>query len=942
MSSNETPSASKELKSYRNKELYIITRKMLYKKYNQGNFSFKNILTDYLIFNYKCRLTLLFKEFLLADNECEFLRRYYTREDIQNILGKILEIYCLYSKIYPNYIILKENKFLYKNIRKKQKMIDEKNKNEEIKNKNDDNGNDNVIYKDYVLFTLSVRNEIKEFQEKSLKKNKKYKDKDNISNTQLNTINTKNTKKINDNWTFVSNKNLNKNVNISKKNSNVKNMSFDSFWTNDTNNLSILLNAINEKIFLDSPSKNKNDYKFKNKRDISYRTVNHKFLKSKNQKRKEIKSTSKKTFKKVIFKKIGNKKTINDNSRNNNFLKTKHKQTFYNNLNTTKHHSSSLSNTHYNQGIFNNGQSHILKHLLTEKNIDDEIRKKINQYYSIQRECCSDKYSCNNLKKIIPPIMMKKKYLIKDISKKNKSLSIKKKPENMLKIINNKYDNIKKNIKKKSQPQEYLKIILDDIKNNNINEKSIKEGNVKDGSFNSKILYNTNNNFNILRNKKHFIKKYFTNNNFIKKNTNANRRYITNLTESNSQTLIISRKEKEQEREKEFSSTSNNYFKKKDKDYNAITLNNCHTTSNYYIVKNKKLNTYINEKNITDNEANQQKTDCGVLAYMRDKILKAEVGKTYIKKKCFSPLSNGYMRRYFLSKSCNIIKNEKRTKIKDTKKNDKLVQRQVINDKISNKLNEIRKNIRKQIIQQDNNNIYEKTYYCNKFNNNISRSKTNLFVMDSSQKENKSNNLMKINEKEKDKFRNNKNVYFRKNFSPTLTYYNLYISNKINLSQPHTNKNISNNSGLNDLQKDNLVIKKNKTKNKKLYNNKNSNNLNNQLSLNKLENKENIFNNINNQNINILNKQERKNYMIKSKTEYEYFKPECNNINNINNLNGINRNEKKNNEINKNFILKRFQKRPTNFYLFSKDKINNNNNINKLKKIILKIKVNMH
>jgi hypothetical protein len=466
MSSNETPSASKELKSYRNKELYIITRKMLYKKYSQGNFSFKNILADYLIFNYKCRLTLLFKEFLLADNECEFLRRYYTKEDIKNILGKILEIYCLYSKIYPNYIILKENKFLYKNIRKKQKMIDENNKNEEIKNKNDDNGNDNdnVIYKDYVLFTLSVRNEIKEFQEKSFKKNKKYKDKENIPNRRLNTINTKNTKKINDNWTLVSNKNLNKNLNNSKKNNNVKNMSFDSFWTNDTNNLSILLNAINEKIFLDSPSKSKNNYKSKKKRDISYRNVNHKILKSKNQKRKEIKSTSKKTFKKVIFKKIDNKKTINDNSRNNNFLKTKYKQAFYNNLNTTKHHSSSLSNTHYNQGIFNNGQSHLFKHLLTEKNIDDEIRKKIHQYYSIQRECCSDKYSYNNLKKIIPPIMMKKKYLIKDFSKKNKSLSIKKKSENILKNIKNKYDNIKKNIKKKSQPQEYLKIILDDIK----------------------------------------------------------------------------------------------------------------------------------------------------------------------------------------------------------------------------------------------------------------------------------------------------------------------------------------------------------------------------------------------------------------------------------------------------------------------------------------------
>ncbi len=233
MSSNETPSESKTPKLFGNKELFTITRKMLYKKYTQGNFSFKNILTDYLVFNYKCRLTLFFKEFLISDNECEFLRRMYTKEDIQNILGKILEIYCLYSKIYPNYIILKENKFLYKNIRKKQKMIDENNKNEEIKNNEDDGGNENLINKDYELFTLSVRNEIKEFQEKSMKKKRK----DIISpNRQLNLFNTK---KINDNWTFISNKNLNKNINNSKNNNNFKNMSFDSFWTSDTNNLSI-------------------------------------------------------------------------------------------------------------------------------------------------------------------------------------------------------------------------------------------------------------------------------------------------------------------------------------------------------------------------------------------------------------------------------------------------------------------------------------------------------------------------------------------------------------------------------------------------------------------------------------------------------------------------------------------------------------------------------
>ena len=64
----------------------------------------------------------MFKEFLFFDNSTEFLRHYYSSYDIDNILAKILEIYSLYSKIYPNYIILKENKFLYKNIRKKQKL----------------------------------------------------------------------------------------------------------------------------------------------------------------------------------------------------------------------------------------------------------------------------------------------------------------------------------------------------------------------------------------------------------------------------------------------------------------------------------------------------------------------------------------------------------------------------------------------------------------------------------------------------------------------------------------------------------------------------------------------------------------------------------------------------------------------------------------------------
>ena len=700
-----------------------------------------------------------------------------------------------------------------------------------------------------------------------------------------------NTKKINDNWTFISNKNLNKNINNSKNNNNFKNMSFDSFWTSDTNNLSILLNAINDKIFTEETNKINNNRKFKKKKDISYRNINHKFIKNKNQKRKEIKSSNKNIFKKENYKKIDNKKLLSENSRNNNFLKAKTKQAFYNNLNTAKPLSTSLSNyTHYNK--CNNKPNNIFKHLLTEKNLDNnEINKNVYQYYSIQR-LSSNKNCINNLKKNIPSIEMKIKYLIKDI-KKNKSLSIKKKSENMLKNIKNKSENNKnknKKVKKKSEPKEYLKIFPDNENKNKLKDKSIKEENSKDISFNSKTLYNTNNNFNILRNKKYFIKKYFTNNNFNKKNTNANRRYTTNLTESNSQTLLISKKEKEKERE--FSSSGNNYFKSKE--INVITLNNCHTTTNYYILKNKKLNTYINEKkfnktNNNYNNKNKQKKDDGVMA-ARDRILKGERAKAYIKKNCFSPLSNNYIRRYSLSKSCN-MKNKNN---KGDKKNLKLIQRQM-NSEISNKLSDIQKNIRKQFFQQNEyNNIYEKTYYCNKFNNNISNSNADIFNIKSSQKEFKNINLMKLNDKSKDKFRNNKKIYFRKNFSPTLTYYNLYKSSKINLSQPH--KNVSNISGLNDLTKDNLVKNKNKNKNncRKSYNysntQNNTNTSNNQFNLNKLENKENIFNNIN-CNQKILNKKEKKNCMTKSKTEYKHFKS---NYNSTNNINGMNKNEKKN------------------------------------------------
>lgn len=38
------------------------------------------------------------------------------------------EFYEQYSKVFPNYVNLPENKYLFKNIEKKQRVIDEKNR----------------------------------------------------------------------------------------------------------------------------------------------------------------------------------------------------------------------------------------------------------------------------------------------------------------------------------------------------------------------------------------------------------------------------------------------------------------------------------------------------------------------------------------------------------------------------------------------------------------------------------------------------------------------------------------------------------------------------------------------------------------------------------------------------------------------------------------------
>ena len=81
-------------------------------------------VTNNIIYNDRTHIVSRFKEYLVIDDGGEFLKRYYTKDEVIPRLKKFFKFYFLYSKVFPNYTPIYENKFIYSNIHQKQKMID--------------------------------------------------------------------------------------------------------------------------------------------------------------------------------------------------------------------------------------------------------------------------------------------------------------------------------------------------------------------------------------------------------------------------------------------------------------------------------------------------------------------------------------------------------------------------------------------------------------------------------------------------------------------------------------------------------------------------------------------------------------------------------------------------------------------------------------------------
>jgi len=95
-------------------------------KYLTGMDYYNVKVVNDIIYNDTTNLVSVFKDYLIYDDISEFLKRRYTTEECETRLIKIFAFYDKYSKVFPNYIILEENRYMFKNIERKQIAIDER------------------------------------------------------------------------------------------------------------------------------------------------------------------------------------------------------------------------------------------------------------------------------------------------------------------------------------------------------------------------------------------------------------------------------------------------------------------------------------------------------------------------------------------------------------------------------------------------------------------------------------------------------------------------------------------------------------------------------------------------------------------------------------------------------------------------------------------------
>ena len=538
------------------KVLRQISYTKLFKKYTSGKFSFSKISINHLIYNNPCQIVAKFKDFLLYDDNTEFIRRFYPENEVFPRLKKIVIFYETYSRIFPNYLVLKENKYLYRNIRKKQKMINAINeiKREEKENKkklgikNDKNDN----YKKNELFTKKIKDEIKIFQKNlSGKIHKNSFDTDNQNDDDTLLINPNSISISVLNW-----KEFEKN-NFDKEN---KENIDDSFINSKTNeSITQMLSILNDnKIYIKDLPKIFMENKIVNIYPVIKRQ------KSKNNKRKIIKS------KKIEY----NKNEISKYAKTSSIATTStshlsrgiHRKNFFSN--DIKVGEIEIKNDYNNTNIKSNEKKLILNKNIINNNKND-----------------NNNYNINN-KNIYQPMSPQ----IQDIKFRKKFFST----NNIFKNPKTPFNkNKERNFFEKKEIYSLTNTNTNINNNENINTKKIYRKS-KRQSLDIVINNNSKNKENIRRNynKKNFLTENNSKNIIICDNTNITKgkKIEENKTNANLKDIL-----KNENKNKKIFNTA-----KKDKNKRGLLLNYTKNKTNSNIISKKQMKFYENksEQNI--------------------------------------------------------------------------------------------------------------------------------------------------------------------------------------------------------------------------------------------------------------------------------------------------------------------------------------------------------
>ena len=524
---------------------YFISLKNLHKKYNSFENSYALICINNIVYTEKCHIVARFKDYLYYDDSTEFFNKFFKKNELNITLTKIFNFYSKYCKVFPNYMILPENEFLYKNLRKKQKMIDQFNeiKREEEENrkhiklkKNKENENDYIIFKkkvqesierytpsftqssivmkEYINFNGNEKKESKIFNDNSITISLNYNNTNNfdlndINSSELtlisiaNNINTtpkKTQKKINNCTPIKKKLKTEKMESIDQKNNNGINKKFISHFqnlqnlrisnsiTNNNENINTNNNTTNENIIPKKEIKTNLNKKSKNFIGQS-KTSNNLFISSitKSNKEKINKNNTKNLKGNIAKKKLfrTNEKTMTQ------------KPIYYYNKNIDKNSNSIITNKY-------------------KKNYQDNI------YVSVKPSISPPNTKLNSIKlKIMENLISKNKKLKSNILvyKNNNNLSYITKNKNMksfqisdntdkINLSKNKIDkkinkNVSNNTKKTAKEiMNDYKNILKNKKNNHFSHDINKNSLFNKNIFNNLTEKNVQKNTSIKKNKK--------------------------------------------------------------------------------------------------------------------------------------------------------------------------------------------------------------------------------------------------------------------------------------------------------------------------------------------------------------------------------------------------------------------------------------------------------